>query len=65
MKNELREIPVIQTETEAATFLKVKPQTLALWRHKSIGPRFIKVGKCVRYRMDDLLTYLDQRTVNI
>ena len=55
----------ILTEVEAATFLKVKPQTLSAWRHRSVGPNFTRAGKCIRYRMADLLAYLDQQTVNV
>lgn len=55
----------ILTQVEAATLLKVQPQTMSSWRHKGSGPPFIKVGKCIRYRMADLLAYLDQQTVNV
>jgi hypothetical protein len=31
--------------------------TLANWRSKGRGPRFIKLGKAVRYRLPDILEY--------
>jgi len=77
MKTAPKEVPVtkppveaamcfaILTEVEAALFLKVKPQTLSAWRHRSVGPNFTRAGKCIRYRMADLLAYLDQQTVNV
>lgn len=36
-------------QDEVAEILGVSPKTLEYWRWKHIGPRFIKVGKLVRY----------------
>jgi hypothetical protein len=50
------------TTLEAARFLKVRPQTLAAWRHYRKGPRCLRVGtKAIRYRMDDLLAFVERR----
>jgi len=52
------------TDKEAATFLGLKPNTLATWRCSSrYGLPFVKVGKAVRYRMADLEKWLAARTV--
>jgi len=45
-----------------ANTVGVKVATLAQWRYRGIGPRFIKVGKLVRYSEDDLQEYIQQRT---
>jgi hypothetical protein len=50
------------TVREAATLLKVAPHTLNKWRVSGSGPRFIRVGHCVRYRVSDLESYLDDQT---
>ena len=50
-------------EGGAAKFLGMRPQTLSMWRHKGIGPKYIKVGNAVRYKMSDLTEYLEQQTV--
>ena len=56
--------PELLTREEAAAYLDVKPQTLAVWASaKRYGLRFVKVGRCVRYRKSDLDTWLSQRTV--
>ena len=34
----------IITNKEAATLLKIKPNTLEIWRHKGKGPPFLKFG---------------------
>lgn len=50
------------TRVEAANYLGVSPNTLAVWastgRYKL---KFIKVGKLVRYRRSDLNLFLEQR----
>jgi len=52
------------TRQEAANVLGVKPQTLAVWASaRRYDLPFIKVGRCVRYRMSDLQSFLDRRTV--
>lgn len=39
---------------DAAAFLGCQEKTLAMWRWQNIGPRPIKVGGRVFYRIDDL-----------
>lgn len=50
---------------EAAEFLGVKGCTLAIWqstqRHKI---PMVKVGRLARYRLEDLLDFVETRTVN-
>ncbi len=52
------------TRKQAAEFLKLKPQTLAVW---AIDGRYslpvIKVGRSCRYRVSDLEAWLAKRTV--
>ncbi|MBK7416007.1 MAG: helix-turn-helix domain-containing protein [Dechloromonas sp.] len=51
------------TEHEAATYLDVTPGTLSVWR--STGRYkipFIKVGRNVRYKRNDLEAWLNHRT---
>lgn len=50
----------LKTE-EAATFLQVKPATLEQWRWNGKGPRFIKMGRSVRYRKADLDAFIGER----
>ncbi|PPC93911.1 MAG: hypothetical protein CTY33_05910 [Methylotenera sp.] len=38
--------------------------TLALWRRKNIGPKYIKVGKSVRYPISGLKEFVVAMTVN-
>ena len=48
----------------AADFLDVHPVTLANWRVDGQGPKFLRIGpRNIRYRRSDLLTYLEESTV--
>ncbi|MBB1046950.1 helix-turn-helix domain-containing protein [Dietzia cercidiphylli] len=46
-----------------AEHLDVSVQRLAEWRHKDIGPNYVKVGRLIRYRAEDVATWLDAQTV--
>ena len=47
------------TTTEAANFLRLKPNTLEIWRFQGKGPRFLKLGRACRYRLADLEQFMD------
>jgi excisionase family DNA binding protein len=50
-------------DTQAtAKYLKVPPRTMEDWRYRGVGPAFIKVGKAVRYRRDDVDAWLSEQT---
>lgn len=45
---------------EAADFLDLKQNTLEVWRTLGKGPKFLKIGRAVRYRVQDLEEYIDK-----
>lgn len=45
---------------EVARILTVPVTTLYCWRYKGTGPKAFRVGKHLRYRLEDVLTWLDQ-----
>jgi hypothetical protein len=49
---------------EAANYLGVSPKTLSNSRSSGVGVNinFIKIGKCIRYRISDLDKYIDEHT---
>ena len=52
------------TTQELADYLKVKKQTLEVWRSKNINKiPYIKVGASVRYRKSDVEKWI-QRQIN-
>lgn len=49
---------VLMTRREAAVFLRLKPQTLAVWATRGNGPKVCKVGRKALYRLNDLQEYI-------
>jgi predicted site-specific integrase-resolvase len=54
--------PKLLTRQEAAEFLSIRPQTLAVW---STTGRYalpiVKVGRSVRYQLSDLQAFIESR----
>ena len=46
-------------QDRVARILVVEEKTLETWRSRGGGPRFIKVGRLVRYRMSDVRAFID------
>jgi predicted DNA-binding transcriptional regulator AlpA len=55
--------PILWTEIQTAEFLAVAVKTLQAWRVRGGRPKFIKLGRSVRYRREDLERFLDERTM--
>ena len=47
---------------EAAAILRVAPITLCKWRVSGRGPRFVNMGRAVRYRLADLLDWAETQS---
>ena len=50
-------------EAAVAKRLLVKPKALQAWRVRGGGPAFVRVGRLVRYRPDDVEAWIESRTV--
>ena len=46
---------------EAAEYLDLQPCTLETWRSRGGGPKFLKLGRAVRYRLTDLDDFIESR----
>ena len=53
----------ILTDVEVAVRLGVSRFTVRSWRLKGFGPRFLKLGRAVRYRSSDVDEYERQALV--
>lgn len=51
------------TDLEVASRLGVSRFTVRSWRLKGLGPRFLKMGRAVRYRAEDVDEYERQALV--
>jgi hypothetical protein len=54
--------PLLPT-VEAASILRVKPATLAMWRHDDEGPPYVKVGRLCFYYESHIKEWLKSRVV--
>lgn len=48
---------------DVAEYVGVSSKTLAQWRYLGSGPRFVKAGRCVRYRWSDVEAWLAARSL--
>lgn len=58
MPHETTLVPLL-TPQEVAAWLGVPVATLYQWRHARKGPRCLKVGRHLRYRVSDVDAWLD------
>lgn len=49
------------TTPQAAEYIGLHKSTLDTWRCRGEGPRFVKLGRAVRYRIKDLDAYIESR----
>jgi excisionase family DNA binding protein len=54
---------ILLTEQQAAERLTVAVKTLQAWRVRGGGPKFVKLGRSVRYTEQDLEEYVRAHTV--
>ncbi len=58
-------LPTLFSNKEAAEFLGIKAQTLALWRSQGISPSYIKLNNgCIRYPFESLEKFLNEQTIS-
>jgi|MTBAKSStandDraft_2_1061841.scaffolds.fasta_scaffold03253_13 excisionase family DNA binding protein len=61
----IEEIESLLTPEEAAAYLKVKPETLASWRHFGKPElQYFRVGRLIRYRMSDIINFVGSGRVS-
>lgn len=53
---EVQQIPIL-TRVELAERWKMCPRTLANWRSLGKGPRGVRLGRAVVYRLEDVVEY--------
>lgn len=53
----------LATPDEVAAYLGKPVATLTQWRYLGKGPRYTMIGRTVRYRWDDVETWIDEQYV--
>ena len=51
-------------ENHAAEYLGVSVRTLQAWRVRGGGPRYVKIGRAVRYQRRELAAFQQSHTVS-
>jgi hypothetical protein len=49
------------TETKVEEITGLRVGTLQAWRYTNRGPRFVKLGRCVRYPAEALRRWIDNQ----
>ena len=57
------DLRLVMNDVKAAEALDLSPTTLRKWRTTGRGPSYVKLGKNVRYRLEDLTAYLEKQRV--
>ena len=50
------------TVRELSDYLGISDETLRKSRMKKLGPKYLKLGRVVRYKLDDVLEWIDAQT---
>lgn len=60
----MKKEPDFYSEDETAQFLDVSIPTLRTWRHRKQGPAYYKIGGKVRYKPEDLQSFVNESRVD-
>lgn len=52
---------ILLNETQVATILGISPKTLQAWRVRGVGPRFVKVGRLVKYLRANIQSWTESQ----
>ena len=58
-----QEETVFISDREVSRLTGIGRQTLCNWRCQQKGPRYVKVGRAVRYALHDVLAYMEARKI--
>lgn len=60
--NDAQENPnQLMTEKETASLICYTPRALQNWRLRGGGPKYVKIGRSVRYQRSDVLEFIEER----
>lgn len=59
---QLRDSFALISPSDLAALLGVDERTLAVWRSQRRGPDFVKLGRAIFYRREDVLSWIELNT---
>lgn len=62
MTTTAQETPSLLSPADVEEWIGINRGTLAQWRYKGLGPRFIKTGRRVKYSPEAIEAWLDENT---
>lgn len=62
--SEAAQLPKFLKATDVADWLGISEQSLAADRFRGEGIPYVKIGKRVRYRLDEVLSYIEANTAD-
>ncbi len=63
MNGRANQVEALLDEKDVAEVFRISRQTLRVWRMNGRGPIFIRVGRCIRYRREDLDVWLEKQAI--
>lgn len=60
----MKDMRPLASREEVAAYLGVPPQTLAIWAHRSKGPKYIRIGRHAKYDWGDVECWLREQPVH-
>jgi excisionase family DNA binding protein len=63
-RDQTRDTARALTEREVAELLGLSVATLRAWRHRGKGPRFLRLGRAVRYLRSDVADFVRASAVD-
>ena len=65
MRGNMRNMDRLLTPNEVADVLQVPAGTLPQWRYLGRGPRYVKIGRHVRYRPTDVEHWIEEQASRV
>jgi predicted DNA-binding transcriptional regulator AlpA len=56
--NRGNEMDRLMDQEEVSNMLGISMKTLEYWRWKKTGPQYVKIGRLARYRLSDVMAYI-------
>lgn len=53
------DLPELATRSQVADYVQTSIPTLARWAQVGDGPKILRIGRSVRYRREDVLSWLE------
>lgn len=58
-----QDLPRYVNEQEVSRITGLAVQTLRNYRYLGTGPVFLKVGRAIRYKIEDIITYMEKQRI--